>query len=270
MYPRLAAVPAGTIVAKYDAPWHVYGVESIAEFVIAAAFHWTYRLPQKSSQFAACGFGSGAPGKCPPDSELTAHPTLMSQTMGIVGYGNIGEAVGRRAFGLGMKVLATRRHGPFSSWLISDIDRLLAESDFIAVTVPGSVVGLINKTSLALMKPGAVLIPVSAQPVDFDALYQALLTRPIGAVLDVWPQGCWHFPDAFCGPPYGSEAQAYVQPHIAELKNVLVLPGVAMRDARFWSNSATWVSDNLVALLEGSPLKGVVRNASSSLDQVLV
>ena len=33
--------------------------------------------------------------------------------------------------------------------------------------------GLINKTALALMKPGAVLIPVSANPVDFDALYHA-------------------------------------------------------------------------------------------------
>ena len=33
--------------------------------------------------------------------------------------------------------------------------------------------GVINKTSLALMKPGAVIIPVSANPVDFDALYVA-------------------------------------------------------------------------------------------------
>jgi len=160
-------------------------------------------------------------------------------------------------------VLASRRHGPFSSWLIGDNDKVLAECDFIAVTVPGSVVGLINKTALALMKPGAVLIPVSANPVDFDALYHALLTGSIGgAVLDVWPQGCWHYPDSFCGPPYGHEAQPYLQSHLAQLDNVLVLPGVAMRDTKFWSNSAAWVSDNLVALIDGLPLKGVVRNAT--------
>ncbi|CAE7489913.1 ghrB [Symbiodinium pilosum] len=267
MYPRLSSVPARPIVAKYDAPWRIYGVEPIAEFVVAAAFQWTYKLAEVSSRFRACAFGSGAPGGCAPDSALTAHPTLMSKTMGILGYGTIGEAVGRRAFALGMRVLATRRHGPFSSWLIDDNDKLLAESDFVAVTVPGSVFHVINRTALALMKPGAVLIPISSNPVDFDALYQALLTRRIGAVLDVWPQGCWHYPDSFCGPPYGPEAQPYLQPRLAELDNVLVLPGLAMRDSRFWSNSAVWVSDNLVALMDGMPLKGVVRNASVDLEQ---
>jgi len=266
MYPSVTLLPEHAAVAKYDAPWHTYGVEPIAEFVISAAFHWTYGLAIKGARFASCGFGAAAPSDCAPDSSLTDHPTLMSKTMGILGYGNIGEAVARRAFGLGMKVLASRRHGPFSSWLINDSDRLLAESDFVAVTVPGSVIGLINKTSLALMKPGSVLIPVSAPPVDFDALYQALLTRSIGAVLDVWPQGCWHYPDSFCGPPYGGEAQPYSKPDLAKLENVLVLPGVAMRDARFWSNSAVWVSDNIVALLVGSTLKGVVRNASTVVE----
>ncbi|CAK9035586.1 unnamed protein product, partial [Durusdinium trenchii] len=191
-----------------------------------------------------------------------------------------------------MRLLATRRHGPFLSWLISDNDRLLEESDFVAVTVPGFVRGLINKTSLALMKPHAVLIPISANPVDFDALYQVLLTRSIGAVLDVWPQGCWHFPDMFCGPPYaeevsrthprqagscfaaqtcwqkvqlGTAGRSEAQPfwaNLATLENVVVLPGVAMRDEIFWSNSAHFVAANLVALVDGRPLRGVVCNAS--------
>mmetsp|Transcript_77565 Transcript_77565/g.128170 ORF Transcript_77565/g.128170 Transcript_77565/m.128170 type:complete len:173 (-) Transcript_77565:144-662(-) len=162
-----------------------------------------------------------------------------------------------------MKILATRRHGPFSSWLTNDNDKLLAESDFVAVTVPGSVRGLINRTSLALMKKDAVLIPISANPVDFDALYEALLTGSMGAVLDVWPQGCWHFPDMFCGPPYTEQAQPYSD-DITNLQNVLLLPGAAMRDNRFWSNSAKYVGENLVALVNGAPLKGVVRNASTN------
>jgi len=261
MYPVLDSVPAPAAVAKYDVPWHTYGVEPIAEFVIAAAFQWTYRLTATSRRFTSCAFGADAPSGCPSDSSLTAHPTLMNKTMGVLGYGNIGKAVAKRAAALGMKVLATRRHGPFSSWLISDNDKLLAESDFVAVTVPGSVQGLINKTSLALMKKDAVLIPVSANPVDFHALYEALLPGSLGAVLDVWPQGCWHFPDMFCGPPYTEKAQPYSD-DIANLQNVLLLPGVAMRDDRFWSNSAKFVGENLVALINGKPLKGVVRNAS--------
>ena len=40
-YPRLSTVPVKAAVAKYDVPWHSYGVEPIAEFVIAAAFQWT-------------------------------------------------------------------------------------------------------------------------------------------------------------------------------------------------------------------------------------
>lgn len=263
MYARLGSVPAQATVAKYDVAWHQYGVEPIAEFVIAAAFQWTYRLPSTSRRFTSCAFGTGAPSECPSDSSLTAHPTLMNKTMGVLGYGNIGQAVAKRASGLGMKILATRRHGPFSSWLINDNDKLLAESDFVVVTVPGSVRGLINRTSLALMKKDAVLIPVSANPVDFDALYEALLTGSMGAVLDVWPQGCWHFPDMFCGPPYTEQAQPYSD-DIANLQNVLLLPGVAMRDDRFWSNSAKYVGENLVALVNGAPLKGVVRNASTN------
>ncbi|CAJ1328712.1 unnamed protein product [Effrenium voratum] len=267
MYPCLSTVPTQAAVAKIDVNWTSYGAEPIAEFVIAAVFHWSYDLSAKSALFG-CGFGLGAPGGCPADSVLTSHPTVMGKRMGVVGYGTIGEAVVKRAFAMGMEVLASRRHGPFSSWLISDTDRVLAESDFVAVTVPGSVKGLINKTSLALMKPGAVLIPISANPVDFDALYQALLTRSIGAVLDVWPQGCWHFPDMFCGPPYSKEAQPYPQ-NIRSLSNVLTLPGVAMRDDRFWSNSAAFAGKNLVALANGSSLQGVVRNASAARAELI-
>ena len=52
----------------------------------------TYRLPSTSRRFTSCAFGTGAPSECPSDSSLTAHPTLMNKTMGVLGYGNIGQA----------------------------------------------------------------------------------------------------------------------------------------------------------------------------------
>ena len=52
-YPVLDSVPAPAIVAKYDVPWHTYGVEPIAEFVIAAAFQWTLKLRKTWSESAS-------------------------------------------------------------------------------------------------------------------------------------------------------------------------------------------------------------------------
>ena len=51
----------------------------------------TYRLTATSRRFTSCAFGADAPSGCPSDSSLTAHPTLMNKTMGVLGYGNIGK-----------------------------------------------------------------------------------------------------------------------------------------------------------------------------------
>lgn len=193
----------------------------------------------------------------------------MQQTLGVLGYGKIGQAVARRSAALGMRTVATRRSGPFTpappplAWLSDDNDRLLREADVVAVTVPGSVAGLINSTALQLMKPGAVLIPVSAGPVDFDALSVALSRRAIGgAVIDVWPHGCWKFPETTCGPPFGSACEPYNRSALQTLDNVIALPGMSMRDDLFWVNSAAFVGANLLALLRGQQLRGIVRNGT--------
>lgn len=51
----------------------------------------SYKLSLTSRKFTSCAFGTGAPAECPSDSSLTAHPTLMNKTMGVLGYGHIGE-----------------------------------------------------------------------------------------------------------------------------------------------------------------------------------
>jgi len=272
MYTKLADVPQQVTVASYQPDWsHVWGVEPIAEFVLAAVFDWNYRIHDRKSRFAACAWGPEAPRYCPSTKDLTSHPVLMGQTLGVLGYGNIGQAVARRSASLGMRTVATKRHSPFwplppgLTWLSNNNDRLLRESDFVVVTVPGSLSGLINRTSLQLMKPGAVIIPVSAPPLDFDALYEALVGKTIGgAVIDVWPHGCWHYPDMDCGPPYGAPAEPYSLKPIHNLDNVIVLPGMAMRDERFWAGSVSWVSTNLHALIRGSALRGVIRNGTDT------
>ena len=81
------------------------------------------------------------------------------------------------------------------------------------------------------------------------------------AVLDVWPSGCWHYPNATCGEPLG-RSNFPGEPDLATLPNVLPLRGGFMRNGRFWQASAEGVATNLDALALGRPLRWVVRHAS--------
>lgn len=123
---------------------------------------------------------------------------VHGKTLGIVGMGRIGEALARRgAAGFGMRVLyhsqrpkpeVEARHG--ARYL--GLDELLAQADFVCLTVPlsASTEGLIGARELALMKPEAILVNISrGRVVDEAALIEALRQRRIGgAGLDVFVQ----------------------------------------------------------------------------------
>ena len=119
---------------------------------------------------------------------------VWQQTLGIVGLGNIGRGVARRARGFDMRVLAyepypnmefVREHG---IELVS-LERVFAESDFVTLHFPASAetARMVNARLLRLMKPTAYLINTARGAiVDEDALYEALSTNRIaGAALDV-------------------------------------------------------------------------------------
>src|SRR5262249_49194822 len=126
-------------------------------------------------------------------------PELSGKTIGILGYGRIGQAVMRRARAFDMTVCAVRRN---VQRLIKDkdglaflggpeaADEVLQRSDYVLVSMPASpdTIGFIDRRRLGLMKPSAFLINVArAEIVDEDALYEALAARSIaGAALDVW------------------------------------------------------------------------------------
>ena len=98
---------------------------------------------------------------------------------------------------------------------------------------------------------------------NYAELEAALRQRPaFRAVLDVWPGGCWNYPNASCGSPVGAHCFP-ASPSLVGLPNVLPLPGMSMRDAQYWQYSAEMVAANLDALSYGRPLKGVVRNATA-------
>ncbi len=122
--------------------------------------------------------------------------TLSECTLGIIGIGNIGKAVTRRARAFGMKVLGTDiidiDHVFISESGIemTNLDYLLANSDFVSVNCDLNPTShhLINSKTLAQMKPSAVLINTARGPiVEETALVAALSSGQVGgAALDVF------------------------------------------------------------------------------------
>jgi phosphoglycerate dehydrogenase-like enzyme len=124
---------------------------------------------------------------------------IAGQTVGIVGYGDIGRAVGTRVRAMGMRVLAVKRRGPSAGQADPLIDRvfppaglmeMLAGSDYLVVATPltDETRGMIGERELQAIKPGAVVINLGRGPViDEAALVRALTGKRIkGAALDVF------------------------------------------------------------------------------------
>ncbi|HAF66776.1 MAG TPA: D-glycerate dehydrogenase, partial [Clostridiales bacterium UBA9857] len=110
---------------------------------------------------------------------------IYGATLGIIGFGRIGQAVARRAKGFGMKVLyynRTARPDLEASMGVrrATLEELLSTSDFVSIHVPltEETRGMIGERELSLMKPTAVLVNTArGQVVDEEALCQALKER---------------------------------------------------------------------------------------------
>lgn len=121
---------------------------------------------------------------------------LYGKTLGIVGMGNIGQALARRAVAGGMKIIYHNRHRLpdetehlYNARYVS-LDELLRTADVVSLNLPYTpqVHHLINKETLAMMRPSALLLNTArGAHVDEAALTQALRTKQIaGAALDVY------------------------------------------------------------------------------------
>src|SRR6185437_11002065 len=121
---------------------------------------------------------------------------IAGQTVGILGYGDIGHAVAERVRAMGMRVLALKRHAPEQPdplieryYPPADLRQMLPACDYVVVAAPltPETQHMIGDSEFAVMKPSAVLINVGRGPVvDTDALVRALNSGRIkGAGLDV-------------------------------------------------------------------------------------
>lgn len=132
-----------------------YGTDAVAQFTFALLLELCHRVGLHSDSVHN-GEWSACPDFC---YWKTPQMELAGKTMGIIGYGAIGQAVGKIATALGMKILAySRTQRPGHSYV--DLDTLLAESDVISLHCPlfPENTGLINQETIAKMKDGAILL----------------------------------------------------------------------------------------------------------------
>jgi phosphoglycerate dehydrogenase-like enzyme len=228
---------------------NAYGHEvGIAEYVIGAMIALTrsfQRLDQKlragqwDSQWA---IGTPAP---------PLWPELAGKTLGILGFGHIGETLARRAHAFDMKVCAVRRHpqpdAPHGLMFVGGperLDELLGRSDYLAITLSLSAetLGLLDARRVGLMKPSAYLINVArAEIVDEQALHDALAGgRLAGAALDVW----YRYPTST-----GSAPPATAPFH--ELSNVIMTPHVSGWTEGMLEARAGVIAENIARTARG-------------------
>ncbi len=178
---------------------------------------------------------------------LLLGPDVHGATLGIVGFGRIGQAMARRAQGFGMEVLyhdvnrlPDEVTGPLGATYLP-LEELLGRSDFVSlhVNLSPETRGLINATTLGQMQPSAILVNTSRGPVvDQAALAQALRDGVIAAAaLDVTDPEPIHMDDPLVG-----------------MDNCLIVPHIASASRATRAKMAEMAAANLLAGVRGEPL----------------
>jgi glyoxylate reductase len=169
---------------------------------------------------------------------------VYSSTIGIIGFGAIGQAMARRAMGFGMRVLYPRRSSekPTDKRIAAAVGvtlpRLLAQSDYVSLHVPltEETRHIIGAREFALMKPGAILINTArGAVVDQAAMLAALKAGRLGGVgLDVTD------PEP-------------IAPHdpILRFENVVITPHIGSASIATRARMAALAVDNILAVFRG-------------------
>ena len=175
---------------------------------------------------------------------------VFGKTLGVIGCGEIGAAVARRAVGFNMKILYFNRNRMPEkkerelNAEYSSLDNLLQESDFVSAHVPltEQTKYMIGKEQLLMMKPTAYFIHTArGKVVDDTALVEVLKEGKIaGAALDVY------------------ENEPKLTEGMAELENLMLLPHIGSASHETRNIMADLVVDNVLDVLQNKPPRSLV------------
>lgn len=218
-----------------------YGTTAVAQFAIAMLLEMCHHIGAHSDAVKA-----GAWTNCP-DFCFWNHPLieLSGKTLGIIGFGRIGQATARIAEALGMSVLIHDQQvnpaleTPTTRYV--SLDELYAKSDAISLHCPlfESTRGIINKDSIAKMKDGVMIINTSRGPLIVEQdLADALNSGKVGAAAV----------DVVSSEPI-SMGNA-----LLKAKNCLITPHIAWAPKESRARLLNIAVENLAAFLKGSPV----------------
>ncbi|MDO5551332.1 MAG: D-2-hydroxyacid dehydrogenase [Lachnospiraceae bacterium] len=217
-----------------------YGTAAVAQFAIALLLELCHHIGEHSDAVKAGEWSSNA------DWCFWKHPLveLAGKTMGIIGFGRIGQDTAKIAQALGMNILA---YDAYQNPLLesetchyAELDELLAQSDVISLHCPlfPSTEGIINKDTIARMKDGVMIINDSRGPLIVEEdLRDALNSGKVaGAALDV----------------VSTEPIRMDNP-LLDAKNVILTPHIAWAPKESRQRLMDIAVANLKSFVEGKP-----------------
>lgn len=213
-----------------------YGTAAVAQFTLALMLEICHRIGHHD-RVVHDGKWCECPNFCFWD---TPQMELGGKTLGIIGYGRIGQAVAKLAEAFGMKVLACSRTPKPELADFVDMDTLLPQSDFVSLHCPQfpETTKMVNKDFIDKMKDGAILINTSRGGlVDEQALCDALISGKLSAAAV----------DVVSAEPMKAENPLLNAP------NCIITPHIAWAPKESRQRLLDCVVDNIRCFLEGNP-----------------
>lgn len=216
-----------------------YGTAAVAQFTMALMLELCHRVGLHNHDVHTGGWVNASCFTY----WLTPQMELAGKTLGIIGFGAIGKAVGRLARAFGMRVIAYNRSQSEEGRQIAeyvDLDTLLTQSDIISLHCPlfPETEKIINAASIAKMKDRAMLINTSRGPlVDEQALADALNSGKLRAAAV----------DVVCHEPMVADCP------LLSCKNCIITPHMAWAPVESRQRLLDTVVENIRTFLDGKP-----------------
>lgn len=221
-----------------------YGTNAVAQFTLALLLEACHHVGAHAKAVSD-GAWTSSPDFCFWNYPLTE---LYGKTLGLIGFGKIGQAVGKIADAMGMNVIY------FDDYAVNSpayakampLEDLLETADMISLHCPlfDSTKGIINAQSIAKMKDGVILINTSRGPlVEEAALAEALTNRKI----------------AFAAVDVVSTEPILADNPLLGCQNVIITPHIAWATKEARTRLMSIACDNVAAFLSGNPQNEVAK-----------
>ena len=222
-----------------------YGTGSVAQHVFALLLDITNRVNTQNTSVKKGDWGN-QPDFCYGHESLER---LEGKTIGIIGFGAIGQAVAKIADAFGMKVKVVSRTAEKAinlGYEVQSLEQVISNSDIITLHIPltNDTKNIMNKAIFQKMKDNTILINTSrGDLINEEDLYEGLKSKkPAFAALDVLKTE----------PPASGNA-------LFELENCIITPHVAWASKQAREKLMDMTVENILCFLEGRPFNNLAK-----------